>query len=179
MVAQTSCARSEPRTNMFVMAAISASTASGPVRIRNLSPSGALIEAKALPMPGELVMLRRGEDSISGKVVWTEAGKAGLHFEAKVHVAKWLPGGQSAQQQVDETFQQIKDAAHVSPPAPRTAPLHSQMPSALDFRRLARAIDALADDLADDPAVVARYGTRLQALDIAGQALRKVADCDV
>jgi hypothetical protein len=53
------------------------------------------------------------------------------------------------------------------------------MPTALDFRRLARAIDALADELADDPAVVARYGTKLQALDMAGQALRKVADLDL
>lgn len=179
MVAQTSCARSEPRTNMFVMAAISAPTASGPVRIRNLSPSGALIEAKALPMPGELVMLRRGEDTISGKVVWTEGGKAGLHFEAKVHVARWLPAGQTAQARVDEAFQQMKDAASGSPPAASAAPLHSQMPTALDFRRLARAIDALADELADDPAVVAGYGTKLQALDMAGQALRKVADLDL
>ena len=164
---------------MFVMAAISAPTASGPVRIRNLSPSGALIEAKALPMPGELVMLRRGEDSISGKVVWTEGGRAGLHFEAKVQVAKWLPAGQSAQARLDETFQQMKNAAQGSPPPASNAPLHSTMPSALDLRRIARAIDALADDLADDPAVVGRYGTRLQALDIAGQALRKVADLDL
>ncbi len=178
MVAQSSCARSEPRTNMFVMATISGPTASGAVRIRNLSPGGALIEAGALPKPGERVMLRRGEDAISGEVVWNEGGKAGLRFEAKIHVARWLPAGQSGQQHVDETFQRIKHAAPGSPPSASTAPLQSQMPSALEFRRLARAIDALADELADDPAVVARYGTKLQALDMAGQALRKVADLD-
>ena len=163
---------------MFVMAAISASNVAGPVKIRNLSPGGALIEAKALPVPGEHVMLRRGEDSISGRVVWSHDGKAGLQFEAKVLVSKWLPAGQAGQQRVDETFQQMKDAAQGAPPAPPRL-LPSQMPESLDLRRLARAIDALADDLADDPAAIARYGTRLQALDMAGQALRKIADLDL
>ena len=40
----------------------------------------------------------------------------------------------------------------------------------------ASAADALADDLAEDPAVVARFMTKLQTLDIAAQTLRKLAE---
>ena len=37
-------------------------------------------------------------------------------------------------------------------------------------------MEALADDLAEDPAVVARFMTKLQTLDIAAQTLRKLAE---
>ena len=37
-------------------------------------------------------------------------------------------------------------------------------------------MEALSDALAEDPAVVARFLTKLQTLDIAVQTLRKLAD---
>ena len=40
----------------------------------------------------------------------------------------------------------------------------------------AAAIEQLADQLAGDPDVVARYMTKLQSLDIAAQTLRKLAE---
>lgn len=158
---------------MFVLAAISADRVSGPVRIRNLSPSGALIEGAALPSPGERLVLRRGQNSIGGKVVWCHEGKAGLRFDGRATVGDWLPAGQPGQQRVDETFQQLKSSALAAPAASSTPTARPFCAS--DLRQLARAIDALADDLADDDAVVARHGAKLQALDIAAQTLRKLA----
>ena len=158
---------------MFVLATITADQVSGPVKIRNLSPSGALIEGAALPAAGESLVLRRGHNAIGGKVVWCQGGRAGLRFEGQATVGDWLPAGQSGQQSVDETFQSLKANA-VAAPAERSAPPARPF-SAADLRQLARAIDALADDLAEDDAVVARHGARLQTLDIASQTLRKLA----
>ena len=45
-----------------------------------------------------------------------------------------------------------------------------------DVTAIAAAVEALADDLAEDPAVVARFMTKLQSLDVAAQTLRKLSD---
>ncbi|MFT6474599.1 MAG: hypothetical protein ACJAUS_002323, partial [Qipengyuania sp.] len=56
------------------------------------------------------------------------------------------------------------------------APLFSAELSREDVAHTAAAMEALADDLAEDPAVVARFMTKLQTLDIAAQTLRKLAE---
>ena len=58
-VAEEFDVRREPRTNMFVMATIYADTGSAPVKVRNLSSTGALIEGEVLPPLGATVRLRR------------------------------------------------------------------------------------------------------------------------
>ncbi len=47
--------------------------------------------------------------------------------------------------------------------------------TALEVAALLRSIESLAEDLADDPAVVAKYGPKLQTLDLAAQILGKLA----
>jgi hypothetical protein len=41
--------------------------------------------------------------------------------------------------------------------------------------RMKHAIDSLADDLANDPAVLERHGSKLQVLDAAAQLFAKLA----
>src|SRR5687768_8991878 len=99
--------RTLPRTSMFVLASMTAETVSGPVKIRNLSPDGALIEGAALPRLDEHLAIRRGELAATGRVIWCDGGKAGLRFDHYVDVAAWLPAG-PPQQQVDQAFHAIK-----------------------------------------------------------------------
>lgn len=170
-------ARAEPRTNLFVMATISAATASGPVKVRNLSPSGALVEGAALPAEKQHVRLRRGRLVVSGEVVWCRAGRAGLRFDSHVVVADWLPqcAHRSAQQRVDEIVQQVKaDTAGRSTFAV-SEPGQSGAITAADLMGLSEALEALAADLADDHVVIKRHVSKLQTLDIAAQTLRKLA----
>jgi hypothetical protein len=156
---------------MFVLATMSAAQASGPVKIRNMSASGALIEGASLPQAGESITLRRGDKAIAARIVWSEHGRAGLRFAGRATVRDWLPSAQSGQQDVDEAFQAVKSGEVVERMiAPTIGPFTSS-----DLRQLARAIDALADDLADDAAFISRHGTKLQALDVASQTLRKLA----
>lgn len=99
-------ARVERRTNMFVMASLIARSASGPVRVRNLSSTGALIEGAVIPAPGERVFLRRAGATVVGEVIWSRDGRAGLRSDSRVTVADWLPRANcSAQQRVDEVVQ--------------------------------------------------------------------------
>ncbi len=171
------CRRVETRKALFVLATLHARGMAGPVKLRNISAMGALIEGTNLPPSGTGFELVRGGLRIVGEVVWRNGGKAGLRFREPTDTALWLPSGSGGQRQVDDTFQRLKAQAPVEPrkdiPA---APRHSSFVSAVDLRRAAAALDDLADTLADDAAALARYGGKLQSLDIAAQLLRRMAD---
>jgi hypothetical protein len=173
--------RAHARTSMFVLASMTSATASGPVKIRNMSSSGALIEGGSLPVVGDHLSIRRGDLAAAGRIVWRLEGRAGVRFDCEVDVSNWLPTGFSGrQQQVDQTFSELKaglatdkPAASQSPaPASRIAPSRIER---LDLLETADALDVLADLLAEDVEVVVRLSARLQALDIASQLLRRCA----
>lgn len=171
-------ARREPRTSLFVMATLYADTGSSPVKVRDLSSVGALIEGGVIPPVGTSVRLCRGSFSITGRMVWCRGGRGGLRFESSISVAEWLPGGRGtvAQQRVDEIVQETKAAGTVpSFSSGHRSDDQSGKLTAFELTRLRTAIESLADDLAADPQVVKRHMTKLQTLDLAAQALRKLA----
>ena len=82
--------RKHPRTHLFVAATIYSDKGAVPVRIRNMSPSGALIECADIPEPGVAVNLKRGSLQASGEIAWKVDQKAGVAFSTPVHVANWM-----------------------------------------------------------------------------------------
>ena len=108
------CARVEPRTNMFVMAALVTGHTRETVKVRNMSASGALVEGSTLPHPGTPCLLNRGEIALEAEVVWMKFGKAGLRFAQRADVAQWLPSGRRSQSDVDDAVRQAK-AAQAAP----------------------------------------------------------------
>jgi hypothetical protein len=166
--------RSEPRTSLFVMASMTARSVSGPVKVRNLSTFGGLIEGPQLPALGEALQLRRGGLSASGRVVWRSGTKAGLRLDDPIAVTDWLPSGLSGQAIVDDTFQRMKAAGGQAPR--QTSPSHMLPYDQGQLNQSASALDALADALAEDPDIVARFASELQVLDTAAQIMRKIAE---
>lgn len=166
--------RVHPRTSMFVLATMAAPTVSGPVKIRNMSLGGALIEGDALPPIGEQLRLHRGELTVCGRIVWRQGGKAGLCFDDQVDVGRWLPAGSGGQQQVDRTFQELKTSRIDSAP-PAAARIEPSPIIPEDLLNVAEALDSLADALAGDASVVAAHFAKLQSLDMASQLLRRFA----
>lgn len=169
------CARREIRTNMFVLATLVSGTASNRVKIRNMSASGALIEGPLLPRTGATFSLCRADTTLTGRVVWSTDGRAGLAFDGRAVVADWLPSTNAGQRATDQAVQLAKaeKAAGLLPSSQSTL-----APSAIlakDLATMAAMLDQLADELAGDPQVVAKFMTKLQILDIAGQALRTFA----
>lgn len=62
-----------------------------PVRVRNLSTTGALVEGADVPPVGTRIILRRGTLEAAGSVAWAGTGKAGLTFPQPLSVSCWLP----------------------------------------------------------------------------------------
>lgn len=171
-------ARRQPRTSLLVMAALYCGSGSSPVRVRDLTSSGALVEGSVIPPAGTEVSLCRGSLNVAGEVVWRHAGRAGLRFESRITIAEWLPKGGSIapQQRVDEGIQQINASGTAPPLSPRyAASLHPARVDAVELTKLRVAIESLAEDLAGDALVVQRHMAKLQTLDLATQVLRKLA----
>ncbi|HEU0309589.1 MAG TPA: PilZ domain-containing protein [Sphingomicrobium sp.] len=104
--------RRQPRTHLFVAATLYADEGSTPIHIRNMSPSGALVEAAVLPGPGSRIALRRGRFQATGCVAWRDDRRAGLKFDALVHVTDWMSRQPSpGQSRVDAMVASVRGAA--------------------------------------------------------------------
>lgn len=169
------CARTEPRTNMFVMAALVTGSTREQVKVRNMSGSGAMVEGRQLPAAGATCLLHRGDISLDATVIWVGDRKAGIRFTERADVSHWLPSGRRTQAEVDTAVRMARAELVATPQAKVDAPLYSSDLAREDVVSIAAALEALADDLAEDPAVVARFMTKLQTLDISVQTLRKLA----
>jgi hypothetical protein len=168
--------RTEPRSNIFVTATLYAAGGSTPVRIRNMSHSGALVEAAALPSSGQPIRLSRGSLSVAGQIMWVAGPRAGLHFASPVSVTDWLPSGKrgSGQQLVDELVHQSRLGA-VAQPAPLD-PAPSRIPAtAEELHRYQQMLERAGEQLASDPSVAGAHLTALQLIDGVAQALAKLA----
>lgn len=140
--------RSDPRANVFLTATLYADGIY-PVRIRNLSIHGVLIEGASLPCEGVAVRLRRGSLGLSGEIAWQRGKHCGVHFETPISVDEWVKGaGSAAQQGIDAAIAEIRNGG--MDPRPLGA-ISSQAPrqlledAASDLSRICERISALPD----------------------------------
>lgn len=173
-------ARAESRSNVFVIAALYSEAGSAPVRIRNMSRGGALVEGGVLPAEGGEVRLARGSLDVSGTIAWRNRDKAGLKFDFAVCVADWLPAGDrgSGQQRVDEIVYRSRYSGPASAGPPIACPAAAVTSSyglAQELRLLSEGLRAAGEALASDPEVAMRYLAKLQVLDLATQRLDALA----
>jgi len=171
--------RADMRSNMFVVAALYCDRGSSPVRIRNMSRSGALIESAVIPPEQSPVRLSRGSLAVVGQIVWRKDNRAGIRFDAAVEVGNWLPGGghSTAQQRVDEIVHSCR-TTHSNQPEPATAA--PTAPPALaelagQLVEIKHALNAMGEVLAEDMAVAMAHSTELQTIDISVQKLERIA----
>lgn len=172
-----------PRKNLLLAATIEADGLKVPVRIRNLSEGGAMVDGSALPRPGTRLVLRRAEIEIGGRVIWLGQGRCGIAFDqSAVTVEEWVSGtkaatfdGHRGQARVDA----IQEAVRRGESLPTEAPAPSVDPGLADLgERIVEEIlhvrsllDGLGEQLVEDPHVVAAHLEALQNLDRASQIL--------
>ena len=170
-------ARTGSRTNMFIAATLCWDKHCNPTRVRNMSPTGALVESPALPPPGTRVHLVRGTFTAEGEVVWVDGNRCGLHFTDRVEVRDWLaPPVNGEQQRVDQIVGLVKAGAVPLPTGSLTSrePLPELLSSeqlSKDLGLVSELIEKLGDDLASEPETLKRHCVKLQNLDIAMQML--------
>ena len=81
---ESSCThnRRSRRSNVFLAASIEVSGLALPVKLRNLSSQGALIEGDGLPVEGSEILFRRKDLSVKGRVAWVQDKQAGVAFNS-------------------------------------------------------------------------------------------------
>jgi PilZ domain-containing protein len=162
--------RSEGRSNVFLTAALETAAGSAPVRIRNLSSVGALIDGAALPAVGTKVRLLRGQLQADAQIVWQEKANCGIRFDHAINVMDWVQRpGHSGQQRVDGIVAAIRNSS----PIPRELQQGRETDESL--AAISRALDQICERLARTPNMSIELGEELLRLDAIAQSLRKIA----
>ena len=171
-----------PRTNLLLSATIETASLKAPVRIRNLSEGGALLEGAVFPDVGGVLTLCRLEIAIDATVMWRAGSRCGIQFKGKAAVADWVSGTQSrSSHNIDQArVDSIQAAVRSGRPIP-VSKGGSAPPPVVDTdldRRIAeeisyvkRLLEIVGDELTDAPIVVQRYSRSLQSFDLACQIL--------
>ena len=122
--------RARPRSNVYLMAALTCDGVSSAVRVRNLSLEGALLEGPDVPDEGQRVLLRRGSLAADGRIAWRRESQCGIRFDEPIRVAEWVRrAGPDGQQKIDRAITELrgttigtKRAVALSPVAPQADP---------------------------------------------------------
>lgn len=173
--------RSQPRSSMFLAAVIRSGTEQAPVKVRNMSPNGAMVDTPLAPTRGTSVDLMRGPLIARATVMWSSGNRVGLRFASEVSVKEWLaPPTAVHQQRVDEIVALVKagglpqtNSASANVAASREGRTQEQLVD--DLAATMRLLGDLEDDLASSDETLTRHGMKLQNLDIAMQMLRAVS----
>ncbi len=168
---------------MFIAATLYWEQHRNPVKVRNMSLTGALVESPVVPPTGTQVHLIRGSYSAEGRVVWADKNRCGLHMTNHLNVRDWLsPPTNSEQQRVDQIVALVKAGAVPIPAGslggrpdrPEAPPSLTNDQLTYDLGLVSQLIEDLGDDLADAPETLMRHATKLQNLDIAMQMLAAI-----
>jgi hypothetical protein len=183
--------RVAPRTNLLLAATAEVGGRSLPIRIRNLSDTGAMVEGAGLPEAGMPLIVMRGDLQVAATIAWAVGGRRGIRFAGPVPVNEWTGGkpraidctGLRDQRRVDA----IQAEARADTPLGRAlrcagpAEPGLALPPDLD-KRLAdelgyvqRLLEGLGDELIADHLLIQRHGKSLQSLDLVGQILGHVS----
>ncbi|MGA9583183.1 MAG: PilZ domain-containing protein [Allosphingosinicella sp.] len=182
--------RVAPRTNLLLAATAEVGGRSLPIRIRNLSETGAMIEGAGLPEAGTALILMRGDLQVAATVAWAAGSRRGVRFGGPTPVNEWTGGkpraidctGLRDQRRVDAIqaearAQPVTGRALRSNEAPATSPASQDLDARLadELGYVQRLLEGLGDELIADLLLIQRHGKSLQSLDLVGQILGHVA----
>jgi hypothetical protein len=94
--------RRAPRTRVLLSCLLITTTDEYRVKLRDVSPTGAMMEGEKLPPAGTDVVLRRGRNDTFATVAWVEGRRGGLQFDEPLEkLEDWarlpMPIGPSAE----------------------------------------------------------------------------------
>ena len=105
--------RRSRRSNVLLTATVEVAGEMLPVKLRNLSAEGALVEAKLLPAADSAIVFHRNDLSVRGKVAWVSGNHAGIAFNRNLEPEQVLrhvpPPRAKAQQEFRRPGFNVKD----------------------------------------------------------------------
>jgi len=160
--------RAQDRSNVFLAGVLVVGGATLPVRVRNLSTRGALLDGAPLPAAGERVRLLRGDLSADGEMVWHAEGQAGLRFLGEIDVERWVRRvGHPGQQRVDNAVEALR-REELIPLGGRGA----QQPSLV---QISAELEAICERLAESPGMTTHVAEELLRLDALARQLHQLS----
>ena len=157
--------RSQGRSNVFLSASLIVGAVPLPVRVRNMSRSGALLDGGSLPPEGAKVRLIRGELSAEGEIAWQRGGHAGIRFSGEVEVGVWVKRvGHAGQERVDSAIAALRRNEPVA--------VDAQAPS---LARIGAELQAICERLAGSVTMTVEFGEDLVKLDTLAQTIQQLS----
>lgn len=82
--------RDGPRVRVLINARLITTTDEQPVKLRDISAGGTLVESEQPMTAGKDVILRRGSTEVFARIVWANGNRCGLQFEEAMTDAELL-----------------------------------------------------------------------------------------
>jgi hypothetical protein len=165
--------RESVRSNVFLAAVLTTATGSAPVRVRNLSVNGALIDGASVPGEGSQVELHRGHLSVRGEIAWQAGNRCGVRFHEEIFVREWVQiVGHVGQQQVDLAIASLRNSGTgtIKVADIREGP----GPQQIDLATIAKEIDSICERLANSPKLFVELGEELVKLEAFAERIRNI-----
>ncbi|HYU96221.1 MAG TPA: PilZ domain-containing protein [Sphingomicrobium sp.] len=96
--------RRSRRAPVLLHASIEVAGSPQPVKLRNLSEEGALIEGERLPLEGTTTFFQRNELRLKSRVIWVEGRYAGVAFARTLKPEEVLRHVPQPRQRVERDF---------------------------------------------------------------------------
>jgi hypothetical protein len=163
--------RVNTRSNVFLNATLYVGSRSFPVRVRNLSTGGALLDGANLPREGTAVRLRRGRLSAEGELVWQTHNLRGMRFTTEIDVYEWVQlKSHAGQQRVDKAVAAIRRGERQREPGNHPFDIHP-----VSLETIATTIEQICERLSSSPTLADDVADELLRLDAIVHALRTLA----
>ena len=163
------------RTNMFIAAVMMVEGSSSPIKVRNMSRHGALIDTPVTLCAGDRMVVSRGSLAACGTVVWSAGGRCGVHFTSAIAVGNWMAAPRNpGQATVDDLMLRVR--ADMCEKNSRSSNFSLRTWGSDTAARLSKAqglLKELAEALSDDAGVVEKYGLQLQNLDLVLRLIKR------
>ena len=163
--------RAQDRSNVFLAGVLVVGGATLPVRVRNLSTRGALLDGASLPATGARVRLLRGDLNADGEMAWQTEGHAGLRFLGEIDVERWV-------RRVAHPGQQRVDIAVAALRADEIAPLDVRGAHGPSLAQISAELDGICERLADSPGMTTHVAEELLRLDALARQLHQLSGRD-
>ena len=162
--------RRAERRGLFMSAQLLVDGQDWPIRVRNISETGAMVEGMRLPETGA-VELRRADHRIVASIAWAQGKRRGLRFHRSIEVAEWLPS-------TDMQGQQLLDARIAAARAqavPQSETYEDDLPIVPrvgeELKLASRRLEGLLDTFGDYMPMLQRFPTEMQQLEVLQQLL--------
>lgn len=96
--------RRSRRSPVFLAATVEVAGTPEPVKLRNLSEEGVLVEGERLPLEGTTTFFKRNDLRVKGRVVWVHGRFAGVAFARSLKPEEVLRNVPQPRQRMQQEF---------------------------------------------------------------------------